>query len=352
MTLQFLADVVIAPYYAETGTVAEIDLRINQAFRTIKATLGDIHKLTFRVKVALGGYKLFRGKFVEAEGILSQAIESQRSVLRENDPLVLEAMTTLARVYGNISKFDQAERLARRVLELRQSLLGPNHALTVSTEILLALIYRERGDFPNADKIHTRLLDLLAAGGLVQTREIGTTLLALVHHYRRQKDWVKVDELADAVLMASRKQIKDENVSFQLIGINHERARSLMAQGRYPEAEPHFRRAVEVRIQRNSNHGRQFVAMSGLGECLFKQNKDFGQAEFLLKKACNELELRLNQVPENVRLEVLGGSLLRLTEFYEGTGRPAEAKVYRQKLAELENSEGRPLLSRDPIPIF
>ena len=177
-------------------------------------------------------------------------------------------------------------------------------------------------------------------------------LVALVSDYRRQEDWVKVDELASAILTASRRQLNDENVSFQLININQEWAQSLMAQGRYAEAEPHFRQAVEVRSQLNSHHGRRYSAMSGLGECLFKQNKDFAQAEFLLRNACNELEQRFSQIPGRLRLEVLGGALLRLAEFYEGTGRPAESKVYRQKLAEHENIEGRPLLSRDPIPVF
>jgi hypothetical protein len=48
-----------------------------------------------------------------------------------------------------------------------------------------------------------------------------------------------------------------------------------------------------------------------------------------------------------IRLETVGGALQGLVEFYEGTGTPAQTDMYRQKLAELEQAEGRPLIEKD-----
>ncbi len=92
--------------------------------------------------------------------------------------------------------------------------------------------------------------------------------------------------------------------------------------------------------------------MSRLGDCLFKQNKDLEQAETLLKSAAVELEKRFKQLPDHIRLEIAGSAQQRLAVFYENTGRPAEAAVYKQKLAELEKAEGRPLRENDYLPIF
>jgi hypothetical protein len=92
--------------------------------------------------------------------------------------------------------------------------------------------------------------------------------------------------------------------------------------------------------------------MSRLGHCLFKQNKDLEQAETLLRSAATELEKRFKQLPDHIRLEIAGSAQQRLADFYEARGRSAEAAVYKQKLAELEKAEGRPLLGDDYLPLF
>jgi hypothetical protein len=109
---------------------------------------------------------------------------------------------------------------------------------------------------------------------------------------------------------------------------------------------------MEIRTLRHSAHGRSFGAMSRLGDCLFKQNKDLEQAETLLKSAATELEERFNKLPDRSRLEFAGRAQQRLADFYEATGRSAEAAVYKRKLTELEKAEGRPLLGNDYLPLF
>ena len=94
------------------------------------------------------------------------------------------------------------------------------------------------------------------------------------------------------------------------------------------------------------------LATSRLGDCLFKQNKDLDYAEALLKSAATELEKRFKQLPDHIRLEIAGSAQQRLADFYASTGRPAEAAVYKRKVAELEKAEGRPLLGNDYLPVF
>jgi tetratricopeptide (TPR) repeat protein len=352
LTLSFLANGALASIYTEAGTTEEIDRRIRDALKVIRATLGDTHRLTFRVEVVLGAHLSDRGKYDEAEAVLSQAIERQKLVFPETDQLMLQAVSMRAKVNANLSKLDVAEAMHRRVLELRQSVNVPNHAMTVNIEIHLAMIHLKREEFSQPEKIHGRLLDLLAEGRLVESRMVVRSLVDLTRVYRHRREWAKVDELAGAVLATGRRQFEDEATPLQLIDMEDEWGRSLMAQERFAEAEPHFRRAMEIRTLRHNTHGRRFSAMSRLGDCLFKQNKELPHAEALLKGAATELEKRFNQLPERTRLEIAGGAQQRLADFYGATGRSAEAAVYKQKVAELEKAEGRPLLGNDYLPVF
>jgi tetratricopeptide (TPR) repeat protein len=206
------------------------------------------------VEVILGAHLSVRGTFGEAESVLSQAIERQRSVLPQTDQLMMQAMFMLARVNANLANLDLAEAMHRRVLELRQNVNGPNHAMTVNIEIHLALIHLKRGEFSQAEKIRNRLLDLLAEGRLVEARLVVRSLVDLTRFYRQLQEWAKVDELAGAVLTAGRKQFKDEAMPPHFGAVDDEWGQSLMAQERYAEAEPHFRRAMEIRTLRHSAH--------------------------------------------------------------------------------------------------
>jgi tetratricopeptide (TPR) repeat protein len=352
VTLHFLATVALASVYTEAGTTEEVHRRIKDALSVISTTLGETNKLTFRVTVVLGAHLSDRGKFREAESVLSIALERQRAVLPETDQLMLQARAMLARAHSNLNNLELAEAMNRSVLTLRQSVNGPNHAMTVNIEIQLALIHVKKGECSLAENIRQRLLTLLAEGRLVEARLVVRSLVDLTRVYRHDHEWTKVDELAGAVLTAGRKQFRDDAVPLQLIAMEDEWGRSLMAQERYAEAEPHFRRAMEIRSVRNNTHGRRFAAMSRLGECLFKQNKDLEQAEALLKSAAGELERRFKQLPDYIRLDIAGSAQQRLAEYYANTGRPAEAAIYRQKLTDLEKATGRPLRENDYLPIF
>jgi tetratricopeptide (TPR) repeat protein len=298
-------------------------------------------------------HRLKRGKFPEAESILSEAIERQRLVLPEKDPLLLEAMAMLARVHAGQKNFEQAEALDRRVLELRRGVLGPNHAMTVNVEIHLAEIYLRRGEFPEAEKFHERLLNLLLGEGrLVENRLAVRSLVGLMSLYTSQQRWEKGDELANAVVSAGQKQFGDPEGSLKIVAMDDELARSLMAQGRYAQAEPHLRRAVEIREKYHMTNGRRYSAMSMLGECLFRQNKESEQAESLLKTGLAELEQRFNQLPEHLRFDSLGRALQRLIDFYEASGKPARAYEWKHRLTELENAAGRRLPAAGSPPVF
>ena len=123
-------------------------------------------------------------------------------------------------------------------------------------------------------------------------------------------------------------------------------------QERYAEAEPLFQTVLQIRTKYNNTDGRRFTAMSSIGECLFKQKKDLERAESLLKNGYNELVQRSNQLPDHIRLKIVGGALQRLVEFYEGTDKPAQADTHRQKLAELEQAEGQRLVGKDYVSVF
>jgi tetratricopeptide (TPR) repeat protein len=357
LTLQFRFITALASVYTEPGPTEEIDRGIRETLRVIRASLGETHKLTFRVEVVLGAHLSDRGKFAEAEALLSRALERQRSVLPETDQLMIQAASMLARVNANqavrgLADFAVAETMNRRILALRQSINGPNHAMTVNIEIQLAMIHLKRNEFAEAEKIRLRLMELLAEGRLVESRLVVRSLVDLTRLYRYLQEWGKVDELANAVRAAGRKQFKDEALPFQLAAIDDEWGRGLMTQERFAEAEPHFRRAVEIRTQRHNTHGRRFAAMSRLGECLFKQNQDLAEAEELLKTAADELNKRFKQLPDYIRLEIAGSAQRRMADFYAGTGRPDEAAVYREILSRLERAEGRRLEADDLFLLF
>jgi eukaryotic-like serine/threonine-protein kinase len=349
MTLHLLADLALARMYGEREPAEEIDRGIIEALRVVSETSGETDPLAFRLKIGVAMRHLGRGESVESERVLTRAIERQRAVLRESDPLMLEALATLAKSYAVQGKYERAEPLYRRVLELRRSIFGVDHALTVTIETNLAWIYLQRGDASELDKIHNRLLELLAQGALVESRFTVRGMLQLLRRYRAKEEWGKIDELGEAMIEAGQRKFKTE--SLQVVVAHDELARSRMTQNRYAEAEPHFRTGIAVWEKFKSTHGRRYAAISRLGECLFRQNKDLELAEEYLKVGYAEQAAGWRNRPEHVRLEILGGSMKRLADFYEGTGRPELAAEWNQKLAELERAEGRKMLPDVP-PTF
>jgi tetratricopeptide (TPR) repeat protein len=346
ITLQFLADEAAARVYGETGTTEETERLLTNALRVTSITLGDTHQMAFWLRILLAHHYNWRGQYHKVEGVLAGAIDREGVVLPPTHPLMLIARGTLARAYAeDTNRLAEAANLFRQFLAERQFVLGADHPMTVNVEIILAIIALKSKDFAQVDAIHQRLLKLLADGHLVDTRLAVRGLCTLAGNYRLNKQWTRIDELAQAALAAGTKQFGEKSI--KLVNMEDEWARSFMERGRYAEAETLYEKVVDVR-EKHAKHGRLFNARNRLGYCLFKQGK-LDRAEGLLKGGCQELELYLPQMADHLRLEIFGGALRRLIEFYEGTGQAARAEPFRNKLNDLEKKEGRSLPPGDYI---
>jgi hypothetical protein len=103
-----------------------------------------------------------------------------------------------------------------------------------------------------------------------------------------------------------------------------------MLQQKYAEAEPLVREALSVFEKQRPNDPRRFYWVSLLGDVLLGQQK-YAAAEPLLLQGYEGMKQREPTTPagEKRRLTEAGERVVR---FYEVTGQPDKARVWREKV--------------------
>jgi hypothetical protein len=119
----------------------------------------------------------------------------------------------------------------------------------------------------------------------------------------------------------------------QTIGARAFLGKLLLAEKTYADAEPILSEVLAVRRRLIPESWQRFNGESMLGEALLGQAR-FAAAETLLLSGHEGLSLRREEIPQHVRAEILDNAARRLAEFYEATGRPEDARHWREQLHE------------------
>jgi len=116
------------------------------------------------------------------------------------------------------------------------------------------------------------------------------------------------------------------------------RTMTLLAAGKYVEAEPLARDFLALSEKQIPDDWREFNARSMLGGALLGQKKYGEETEAMLLTGYRGMKQRENTIPPAGRPR-LREALQRLVRLYEETKRPDQAAQSRQRLAELNHTE-------------
>jgi hypothetical protein len=231
-------------------------------------------------------------------------------------------------------KLDQADSMLDAAYEIRRRRLGANDGLTLITQLGLATVRYKRGDYRGSEALNRAALP-----GLRTIYPDGHTILSaalnnLANAINAQGPSAEAERLmAEAVRMRVRYYGGDHSETLTSLS---SLGRIRLSLGMLPGADSAYR-AVLARAHRTmgDDAARTITARDGLGATLTAEGR-FAEAEPLLREA-----LERRQSP-GVKAAELALTLRHLGALYARTGRQAAARESYQQAVEL---------SRKAVPV-
>lgn len=254
--------------------------------------LGSSHAQTLRSMQRLAESYDAAGKQAEAVTLQLETLETMKAAYGPGDPDVLAQMQTVAVMYARHGRHEDAEKMYLQTLQIQERVLGPEHAETLATKAALAGTYQQAGRLEEAEKLYQQVLEL-----------------------QRKRD------PADPVVVASAAADLGD---------------FWLQSGRFGEAESILRDCLVLCPKDHPDAWFPFSAQSLLGAALLGQKK-FAEAGTLLRSSYEGLNACADTLPEEARHH-LRDTIERLAQFTEATGGVAQAAVWKQKMAEFDQS--------------
>lgn len=246
-----------------------------------------------------------QGKFPLAEPIYVQVTETRRRVEGPQSAWTLAAMNNLGQIYTETGKYAMAEALDRQTMETRRRLLGLSHVETLMSMDNLAC------DYANLHK-HAEAEALFAKTAELQTHLLGResrftlgTLADTAFLYQRERKYALAEKYAAEVLADWRKALGPH--SAVTMDAAADLALADISLGKFVEAEPLAREAVEFSRANRPEDWRRFRAESLLGTSLAGQ-KRYAEAKTLLVEGYQGMQARkeLMAAPDRYHLRLAG----------------------------------------------
>ncbi|MGD8377023.1 MAG: serine/threonine-protein kinase [Acidobacteriota bacterium] len=307
------------------------------------------------------------GKFDEAESLMRESLERTRAALGERDPKVAGAMNNLALFLYESGNLEAAEPLHREALALRRELLGDEHEDVADSLSNLALVVHAREQYDEAEQLYTEALEIRRKVLGPDHPKVAISLDNLGRLYFDRKDLDTAERYFQDALEIRTRVLGDEHpdtseslnnlasllfrkgdlagavplferavaVDRKMLGADHpdyavslgNLAIVMQRSGDPGGALPRFREALAI-LDGSVDEGHWLRAMGqgNLGGCLLELQR-YDEAEPLLLASYEGL--RVSMGPDHRRTR---GSLERLVELYEATGREDRAATYRALL--------------------
>jgi tetratricopeptide (TPR) repeat protein len=247
-----------------------------------------------RLLAELAGAWMRDGKFAEAETLLREDLIRVRK-LSTNAPS------------GEISGLGVALHHLADLLRGRKAL---GEARSFAEEAVA--LYRRHADWPSSERQHA--------------------FWVLADVLEELDDFVSLAPVLDEQLRILRPQFAPDDP--ELASLIAQLTRTLLAGGKFIQAEPLARECLAIRERKLPDEWRAFSARSMLAGALLGQKK-YTEAEPLLLSGYEGMKQREDKIPTEGKPR-LKETLQRLVQLYEATGRPDQAAAWKQKLAEFE----------------
>ncbi len=301
----------------------EVGALLHEALGLARSADGEIGPTVAAIHFELGLLAHDEGDYERAERLFREGLAIQRKALGADDPQALSDQGRLAEILLDAGKPRQAETLLLENLAQQRQALGASHPHLFAVLSNLGLARHSQGDYAGAVAFYTEALALprsstgeldldraLVMGNLATTMQAQERLeesAAMFHQALDLRRRILGDRhplvgqiqlhLARAERLRGRlpEGLALARQALAIVegaeGPNHphvgfvvrEIGRNLMEQGDPAAAEPHLRRAVELRKSLAADSPEMASAQISLALCLFALHRD-AEAEPLLRR--------------------------------------------------------------------
>ncbi len=234
----------------------------------------------------LGQMYMNQGHFKEAEVHLKREYERDQARYGKDSPLVSISIFDFARVLYKQGKYEQAEPLFKRAIAI-DSKAGADMVSQLAYDLeSLGRLYYHQGRFAEADSLYKRSIAMQEKLG-VDLDDMAFSFNYLADLYADEGRYSEAEPLYIKVLKFGEKALSSEDPQLAVyvgnVGLLQ------MEQGRYPEAEINFKRALKISQQRGTLVQEQITALGNLAE-LYRHQKRFDEAKVLFEQATQVAE--------------------------------------------------------------
>ena len=260
---------------AAQGQYGEAETLHDRALAIYEKTLGPDSPLTATGWSNLGNVRYLQGKLAAAEDAHRRALAIREKVLGRDHPDTATSLNNLANVLleqgkdvrtsgaeqlaqrslGQVQVFSEVEGMYRRALSIQERALGPDHPAVANTLNNLSAFLDQQGRSPEAEALQRRALAILEKRVGPLHPDTAATLTTLALSLDRQGKVLESEQVYLRAVDTSRKAgnprtllLNDSRLGF-----------ALAKRGRYREALPYYREAVETL-------DRLYVSTRGLSE--------------------------------------------------------------------------------------
>jgi CHAT domain-containing protein/Tfp pilus assembly protein PilF len=245
------------------GQFQEAETLHHQVLAIHEKALGPEHPTTATSVSNLGNVLSLQGKYAEAERVYRRALEIREKVLGGEHPDVATSLNNLANILQELGKdqqvaaselrararagaaltaYTEVESMYRRALAIQDRALGREHPSTAVTLNNLGTLLSLRGDFAQAESMHRAALATMEKVFGEQHPDTAAVLSALSFALDRQGKLVDAEASYLRAIEISRKTGNPRNLLINTSRLGF----SLAKRGRYREALPYYKEAVET----------------------------------------------------------------------------------------------------------
>jgi tetratricopeptide (TPR) repeat protein len=266
----------------------QVEGLLSRAYRGYVQIGGENHLGALGSLAALGVHAKRSGRLDQAERDFTRALAGRRAVLGDDHPYTIECYGLIGVVLAMQGQYDAAEPYLRQTLAGRRAVLGDDHPMTIESMAELGHLYQCQGQYTAAEPLLTR--------SLARSREVYGS-----YHVRT---------LNTLLLLA----------------------KLYLAMGRYAAAEPLYAELLAVLEGIGHRDYAFFATQSEFGEALLGQKK-YSAAEPVLLSGYRGMLGQSDQTLTAEQKRDLLTAANRLARHYDGLGKPAEARRWRDTAA-------------------
>jgi eukaryotic-like serine/threonine-protein kinase len=290
--------------------------------------LGPAHPETLESMQSLCDAQEWTGRFDEMVALQYQILEYRQRLRGPDDIGTLACVGSLAHAYFRAGQWDVSARLQEDLLSKQSRICGPAHDDTLCTKHQLAMSYYAANRLDESMALHEELLKQLRDKYGPEHQGSCWPLLTYGQVCQRAGKLETADRVLRQALELARKDNDSLgthiNVANALgwLGLNE------LLRKRYSAAESLVREATAVFAKDSPDETRRFYWISVLGEVLVGQQR-YAEAEPLLEQGYEGMHQRKPVVTPRY----LNEAGRRLVHFYEITGQPAKALIWRERVS-------------------